>query len=89
MILSDNTWYLLNVFVQSIGYYAQYIIGFGLHTGAFLQSESTKGDKLENWLKDNTIYYCKEYIILMHSDNVSFWILVEIVLIRTDFHNPQ
>lgn len=29
----DQTWYLLNVYVQSFGYYLQYIIQLGFHAG--------------------------------------------------------
>ena len=29
VLFADNTWYLLNVFVQSIGYYFQYLIQVG------------------------------------------------------------
>ena len=33
----DETWYILNLFVQSIGYYFQYIMQLGWHTDAFEQ----------------------------------------------------
>ena len=33
ILLHDNTWYLLNVYVQSIGYYLQNILQLGFHTG--------------------------------------------------------
>ena len=33
----DETFYILNLFVQSIGYYFQYIIQIGWHTDAFEQ----------------------------------------------------
>ncbi len=29
----DDTWYILNVFVQSVGYYLQYILQLGFHCG--------------------------------------------------------
>ena len=33
VLFYDNTWFLLNVYVQSIGYYLQYIVQLGFHTG--------------------------------------------------------
>ena len=33
ILLYDDTWYLLNIYVQSIGYYLQYIVQLGFHTG--------------------------------------------------------
>ena len=36
ILLHDDTWYLLNVYVQSIGYYLQNIIQLGFHTGKSL-----------------------------------------------------
>ncbi len=33
VFLYDDTFYLLNVYVQSIGYYLQWIIQLGAHTG--------------------------------------------------------
>jgi choline-glycine betaine transporter len=33
-----DTWYMLNVFVQSVGYYIQYVIQLGTHTSAFATS---------------------------------------------------
>ena len=33
ILLHDDTWYLLNVYVQSIGYYLQNIVQLGFHTG--------------------------------------------------------
>ena len=33
ILLHDDTWYLLNVYVQSIGYYLQNILQLGFHTG--------------------------------------------------------
>ncbi len=33
VLFYDDTWYLLNVYVQSCGYYLQYILQLGCHTG--------------------------------------------------------
>ena len=33
ILLHDDTWYLLNIYVQSIGYYLQNILQLGFHTG--------------------------------------------------------
>ena len=35
----DKTWFLLNVYVQSFGYYLQYIVQLGFHTGDLLNSK--------------------------------------------------
>ena len=37
VLFYDDTWYLLNLYVQSIGYYFQYLIQLGFHTDAFAQ----------------------------------------------------
>jgi len=37
LVYLDNTWYLLNTYVQSIGHYAQYIVMVGFQTDAFEQ----------------------------------------------------
>ena len=29
----DDSWYFLNIYVQSWGYYLQYIVQLGFHTG--------------------------------------------------------
>lgn len=56
--LYDDTWYLLNLYVQSIGYYLQYIIQLGFHTDAFAQLGNAP-DKFEapNWIDGWTIFY--------------------------------
>ena len=56
--LYDDTWYLLNLYVQSIGYYLQYIIQLGFHTDAFAQLGNAP-DKFEapGWIDGWTIFY--------------------------------
>ncbi len=36
-LLMDNTYYVLNLYVQSFGYYFQYLLQLGFHTDAFEQ----------------------------------------------------
>jgi choline-glycine betaine transporter len=47
ILYADNTWYILNVLVQSVGYYLQYIIQVGFDCEAFQQLgfEMTSGNK--------------------------------------------
>ena len=58
VLFFDDTWYLLNLYVQSIGYYLQYVVQLGFHTDAFAQL-SNAPDKLEasEWMNDWTIFY--------------------------------
>lgn len=58
VLFYDDTWYLLNLYVQSIGYYLQYVVQLGFHTDAFAQL-SNAPDKLESseWMNDWTIFY--------------------------------
>ena len=67
----DNTWFILNLFCQSIGYYFQWIMQLGWHTDAFEQLgksdggqenrgrgyEDGKMDGPENWLDGWTMFY--------------------------------
>ena len=54
----DETWYLLNVFVQTCGYYLQWIVQLGFHTDAFAQLGNAP-DKKEapGWMDAWTIFY--------------------------------
>eukprot|EP00795_Rhopilema_esculentum_P014324 gene14324-5364_t len=54
----ENTWYLLNLYVQSIGYYLQWVIQLGFHTDAFAQLDNAP-DNLEapKWIDGWTIFY--------------------------------
>lgn len=38
VFFADDPWYSLNLYTQSIGYYAQYIVQVGWHTDAFAQT---------------------------------------------------
>ena len=69
----DDTFYILNLFVQSIGYYFQYIMQLGWHTDAFEQVLPSYGgvenrgrfipegfekpDGPEDWMDDWTMFY--------------------------------
>ena len=57
-IFADNTWHALNVYVQSIGYYIQWIIQIGFHTDAFAQlGNAPDGKQAQRWMNDWTIFY--------------------------------
>ena len=43
VFLMDDTFYVMNLFVQSVGFYFQYIIQLGWHTDAFEQSGPSYG----------------------------------------------
>ena len=69
----DDTFYILNLFVQSIGYYFQYIMQLGWHTDAFEQVLPSYGgvenrgrfipegfekpDGPEDWMDGWTMFY--------------------------------
>ena len=54
----DDTWYLLNVFVQSMGYYIQWFVQLGFHTDAFAQlGIAPDGKEATQWMNDWTILY--------------------------------
>ena len=54
----DNTWFFLNLYVQSIGYYIQWLIQYAFHTDAFAQLGNAPDGKEEpNWMEDWTIFY--------------------------------
>ncbi|XP_066913001.1 glycine betaine transporter OpuD-like isoform X1 [Clytia hemisphaerica] len=56
---SDNLWYLLNLAVQSIGYYFQYLISTATFTSAFVQQRNYPDGKQQefDWMHKNTIFY--------------------------------
>ena len=57
-LFADNTWHALNVYVQSIGYYIQWIIQIGFHTDAFAQLGNAPDKKqAQRWMNDWTIFY--------------------------------
>lgn len=54
----DNTWFFLNLYVQSIGYYAQYIVQYAFHTDAFAQLDNAPDEKqAPNWMDEWTVFY--------------------------------
>ena len=54
----DDTWFLLNLYVQSIGYYFQWFVQLGFHTDAFAQlGNAPDGKQATNWMDDWTIFY--------------------------------
>lgn len=70
VLFLEDTWYLLNLYCQSIGYYIQWIMQLGFHCDAFELSsrsngaadrgrayEDGEGDGPENWMDDWTIFY--------------------------------
>ncbi len=58
VLFYDNTWYFLNLYVQSIGYYLQNFIQLGFHTDAFAQlGNSSDGMENPSWMGDWTIFY--------------------------------
>lgn len=68
-LFSQNTWYIFNVFVQSIGYYLQWILQLGFHTDAFAQmANAPDGKENPDWIDGWTIFYCKLFGI----DNTFF-----------------
>ena len=54
----EDTWHALNVYVQSIGYYLQWILQLGFHTDAFAQlGNAPDGKQAPSWMNDWTIFY--------------------------------
>jgi choline-glycine betaine transporter len=60
-LFRDNTWYLLNVMVQSTGYYLQYVIQVGFDCEAFQQLDfefqDTGYGSIQNWAPLNNYYW--------------------------------
>ncbi|XP_074608787.1 trimethylamine transporter-like [Acropora palmata] len=53
-----DTEHILNVYVQSIGYYMQNIVQLGFHTDAFAQlGNAPDGKQAQSWMNDWTIFY--------------------------------
>ena len=58
VLFYDDTWFLLNLYVQSIGYYIQWIIQLGFHTDAFAQlGNAPDGKQAPDWMDGWTIFY--------------------------------
>jgi len=69
-LFMDKTFYILNLMVQSLGYYLQYIVQLGWHTDAFEQLGPSAHEKLgrfvveneqpdgpSDWMDDWTMFY--------------------------------
>ena len=60
IFFAGDTWHTLNLFVQSFGYYFQWIIQLGFHTDAMAQlGNAPDGREYPNWMDGWTIFYCK------------------------------
>ena len=58
ILFYDKTFYLLNLYVQSIGYYLQNFIQIGFHTEAFAQlGNAPDGRQAPQWIDAWTIFY--------------------------------
>ena len=73
VFLMDDTFYVMNLFVQSVGFYFQYIIQLGWHTDAFEQlgpsyggeesrnrfipNEFERPDGSPDWMNGWTMFY--------------------------------
>lgn len=54
----DDTWFLLNLYVQSIGYYLHSLLQLGFHTEAFAQlGNAPDGHQAKNWMDWWTVFY--------------------------------
>jgi choline-glycine betaine transporter len=60
IVVMDDTFFLMNLFVQTIGHYFQYVTEIGFYTGAFDQPEHAAPDgrqEYRGWMNDWTIFY--------------------------------
>ena len=58
ILFCDKTFFLLNLYVQSIGYYVQNVIQLGFHTDAYAQlGNAPDGKESPEWMHDWTIAY--------------------------------
>ena len=58
VLFYDQTFFILNLFIQSIGYYVQNVIQLGFHTDAFAQlGNASDGKENPQWLASWTIFY--------------------------------
>ena len=58
ILFYDNTFFLLNLYVQSIGYYLQNFTQIGFHTEAFAQlGNAPDGRQAPQWIDAWTIFY--------------------------------
>lgn len=58
VLYASDTWHILNLFTQSLGYYFQWIIQLGFHTDAFAQlNNAPDGKEQPGWMSGWTIFY--------------------------------
>ncbi|CEM17339.1 unnamed protein product [Vitrella brassicaformis CCMP3155] len=60
VMFSDNTWYLLNLYTQSVGVYFQWILKLGSWSDAFEQEAKSSPDGTgapQGWMNSWTIFY--------------------------------
>ncbi|XP_057312794.1 probable glycine betaine transporter [Hydractinia symbiolongicarpus] len=58
VFFADDTWFLLNLFVQSSGYYLQWLVQIGFHTDAFaMKGDAPDGKQNSTWMDAWTIFY--------------------------------
>uniref|UniRef100_A0A7M5VCE0 BCCT family transporter n=1 Tax=Clytia hemisphaerica TaxID=252671 RepID=A0A7M5VCE0_9CNID len=56
--LADDTVFLTNLFVQSCGYYLQWIVQIGFHTDAFaMRNDAPDGKENPQWMDSWTLFY--------------------------------
>ena len=54
----DDSWFLLNLYVQSLGYYLQSLVQLAFHTEAFAQlGNAPDGREAQQWMDSWTIFY--------------------------------
>ena len=65
VIYSDDIWFILNLLIQSVGYYFQYIIAISWHTDAFQQKGNVPDQHAtdKDWMHNNTVLYCMYYFL--------------------------
>jgi len=60
ILVLDDTFFILNLFVQTLGHYIQYVTEIGFYTGAFDQAEHGAPDgraEARTYMNDWTIFY--------------------------------
>ena len=54
----DDSWFIFNLYVQSIGYYLHSLLQLGFHTEAFAQlGNAPDGREAQEWMDDWTVFY--------------------------------
>ncbi|CEM33500.1 unnamed protein product [Vitrella brassicaformis CCMP3155] len=59
VLFADDTWYILNIYVQNLGLYFQQLLAIGTHTDAFVQLGLSSDGAGANptWMNDWTLFY--------------------------------